>query len=62
MGYTWLFAVSAFARLAAATLVVRHIPRVFIRLPFTLAARAWTLGVRPWGGTIMRPRGLPRDD
>lgn len=53
--YTWVFLVSAIARLAAALLVVRELPLVLARLPMTFAGRAWTLAIRPWGGTIIRP-------
>lgn len=44
--YTWLFIASAFARLAAAALVVHQLPRVLVNLPFTVAGRAWTLASR----------------
>lgn len=69
--YLWVFAVSAAARLAAAVLLVRELPRVIVSLPFTMVARAWTLAIRPWGGTIIRPfiegigklrRGRSEDD
>jgi hypothetical protein len=53
--YLWVFAVSAVARLAAVVLLVRELPRVLARLPVTFVARAWTLAIRPWGGTIVRP-------
>jgi MFS family permease len=53
--YLMVFAVSAFARLAAALLVVREL-QLLVRLPMTFAAGAWrTLAIRPWGGTIVRP-------
>lgn len=60
--YLWLFVVSAAARLAAAFLVVRNLPLVLVRLPATLVVGAWTLAIRPWGGTIVRPivEGLGR--
>ncbi len=53
--YLWVFAVSAAARLAAAVLLVRELPRVLARIPMMMVARAWTLAIRPWGGTIVRP-------
>jgi len=53
--YLWVFAVSAGARLLAALLLVRELPRAIARLPITMVARAWTLAIRPWGGTIVRP-------
>lgn len=53
--YLWVFLVSALARLAAAALLVRELPRTIIGLPVALANRAWTLAIRPWGGTIVRP-------
>jgi MFS family permease len=53
--YLWLFAVSAVARIAATGLLVRGLPRVLAQLPFTMVSRAWTVALRPWGGTIVRP-------
>jgi len=53
--YLWVFAVSAGARLLAALLLVRELPRVIARLPITMVARAWTLAIRPWGVSIVRP-------
>ena len=60
--YLWVFVVSAGARLAAAVLLVRELPRVLARIPIMMVARAWTLAIRPWGGTIVRPivEGLGR--
>ena len=60
--YLWVFAVSAAARLAAAVLLVRELPRVIARIPMMMVARAWTLAIRPWGGSIVRPfvEGLGR--
>ncbi len=60
--YLWVFAVSAAARLGAALLLVRELPRAIARIPITMVARAWTLAIRPWGGTIVRPivEGLGR--
>ncbi len=52
--YMWLFGVSAFARIGATALLVRGL-RPLVGLPFTVAARAWTVALRPWGGTIVRP-------
>jgi MFS family permease len=60
--YQWLFVISSFARLAAAALVVRQLPRAIARMPFALASRAWTTALRPWGGTIIRALAGPRDD
>jgi hypothetical protein len=28
---------------------------VLARLPATVVVGAWTLAIRPWGGTIVRP-------
>lgn len=53
--YLWAFGVSAAARLAAGALLIRGLPARLVRLPVTVAMRAWTLAVRPWGGTIIRP-------
>jgi len=60
--YLWVFAVSAVARLAAAVLIVHELPRLIARFPIAVVARAWTLAIRPWGGTIVRPivEGLER--
>ncbi len=54
-------AVSAAARLAAAVLLVREL-RVIARSPVVMVARAWTLAIWQWGGTIVRPivEGLGR--
>ena len=52
--YLWVFGVSAIARFGAALLLVRRLREVVL-LPVTVVARAWTLAVRPWGGTIVRP-------
>jgi MFS family permease len=60
--YTWLFVVSAFARLAAAALVVHQLPRVIVHIPFAIASRAWTMAIRPWGGTIIRAIAGARDE
>lgn len=54
-GYVWVFVVSAVARLFAALLVVKNLPHVLARLPATVVIGAWTLAIRPWGGTIVRP-------
>jgi MFS family permease len=53
--YMWVFLASATARTAAALLVVRNLPLVLARLPATVVVGAWTLAIRPWGGTIVRP-------
>jgi MFS family permease len=53
--YVWVFAVSAVARLAAAVLVVKNLPAVLARLPAIVIVQAWTLAIRPAGGTIVRP-------
>jgi MFS family permease len=53
--YLVLFGASAIARLAAAALLVRRLPAVLVRLPFTVATRVWTFAIRPWGGTHIRP-------
>lgn len=53
--YVWVFLVSAVARTCAALLVVTNLPLVLARLPATVVVGAWTLAIRPWGGTIVRP-------
>ena len=53
--YMWVFIASFAARTLAALLVVRNLPLVLARLPATVVVRAWTLAIRPWGGTIVRP-------
>jgi MFS family permease len=53
--YVWVFLVSAVARTGAALLVVKNLPLVLARLPATVVVGAWTLAIRPWGGTIVRP-------
>ncbi|MBA3397464.1 MAG: MFS transporter [Deltaproteobacteria bacterium] len=53
--YFWVFVASAIARTLAAALIVRELPRVLVRLPGVIVVRAWTLAIRPWGGTIVRP-------
>jgi hypothetical protein len=53
--YVWVFLVSAVARLLAALLIVKNLPRLIVRLPGVLVVGAWTLAIRPWGGTIVRP-------
>jgi MFS family permease len=60
--YLWVFVASAVARLAAAVLLVRELPRVLARIPMFVVTRAWTLAIRPWGGQIVRPfiEGLGR--
>jgi len=35
-------------------LLVRRLPSIPVLLPLA-ATRAWTLALRPWGGTILRP-------
>jgi len=54
-GYAAVFLLSAAARLAAAVLLVRGLARTLARLPVVAVTRAWTLAIRPWGGTIVRP-------
>jgi MFS family permease len=53
--YVWVFIVSAAARTCAALLIVKNLPLVLARLPATVVVGAWTLAIRPWGGTIVRP-------
>jgi hypothetical protein len=59
--YLWVFLVSALARLAAVLLLVRELPHTLVR-PVVAVGRAWTLAIRPWGGSIVRPivEGLER--
>ncbi len=54
-GYAAVFLVSCGARLAATVLLVRELPFALARIPVTVAVRAWTLAIRPWGGTVVRP-------
>jgi MFS family permease len=54
-GYQWVFIVSFAARTAAALLVVKNLPQLVARLPATIIVGTWTLAIRPWGGTIVRP-------
>lgn len=54
-GYVWVFALSTVARLFAALLVVKNLPMLLAKLPATVMIGAWTLAIRPWGGTIVRP-------
>lgn len=53
--YVWLFGISTVARLAAVVLLVRQLPRAIARLPGFVVTRTWTLAIRPWGGTLIRP-------
>lgn len=60
--YGWVFLASFIARTASALLVVSNLPRTLVRLPGTILVSTWTLAIRPWGGTIVRPfvEGLGR--
>jgi MFS family permease len=60
--YVWVFVASAIARTLAALLVVKNLPGLLARLPATIVVGTWTLAIRPWGGTIVRPivEGLRR--
>jgi len=51
----WVFLVSAIARTCAAALIVRNLPLVLAKLPATVVVGAWTLAIRPAGGTLVRP-------
>lgn len=53
--YLAVFAASAVARLLAAALLVQRLPLVLARLPIRAVTSAWTLAIRPWGGTLVRP-------
>jgi hypothetical protein len=35
---------------------------VIVYIPFALASRAWTMAIRPWGGTIIRAIAGARDE
>ncbi len=61
-GYAAVFLLSAVARLAAVVLLVRGLPVTLARLPVDVGMRVWTVAIRPWGGTIVRPiaEGLER--
>ena len=54
-GYAAVFFLSAAARLGAVVLLVSHLPARLARLPLAAMGRAWTLAIRPWGGTVVRP-------
>ena len=56
--YMVVFVASAIARFAAALLLVRQLrklPQLLVWLPVTVAARAWTLALRPAGSSMLRP-------
>ncbi len=53
--YLLMFALSAIARFATVALLVHSLPATLMRLPVMVMSRAWTLAIRPWGGTIVRP-------
>jgi hypothetical protein len=56
--YMSVFVASSVGRFAAAMLIVRRlrrIPRILVRLPFGVAAAAWTLAIRPWGASVAKP-------
>jgi MFS family permease len=56
--YMIMFACSSLGRFAAAMLIVRWLRRVpfaLARLPIRVVAGAWSLAIRPWGATIVRP-------
>ena len=61
-GYAAVFLLSTAARVAAMVLLVRGLPATLARLPFEAIGRVWTVAIRPWGGTIVRPfvEGLER--
>lgn len=51
--YLAVFVVSAIARLFAAMLIVRQLRQLFTGVPLAVMTRAWTLALRPWGGTVV---------
>ena len=56
--YVWLFIASAFARLLASSLLVRQLrqlPMFLAKMPFLAVERTWSLAIRPWGGTLVKP-------
>jgi MFS family permease len=56
--YMVVFASSSIARFAAAMMIVRwlrRVPKLLAQLPFRVVAGAWTLAIRPWGESIIRP-------
>ncbi len=56
--YVWLFIASSFARLLASSLLVRQLrqlPVFLVKMPFLAVERTWSLAIRPWGGTIVKP-------
>ena len=56
--YMIVFVSSSIGRFAAAMLIVRwlrRVPALLARLPIRVVAGAWTLAIRPWGATIVRP-------
>lgn len=58
--YMVVFVTSSLARIAAAMLIVRwlrRVPGLLARLPIRVVVGVWTLAIRPWGATLMRPIG-----
>lgn len=56
--YMVVFVTSSIGRFAAAMLIVRwlrRVPALLARLPIRVVVGAWTLAIRPWGATIVRP-------
>jgi MFS family permease len=56
--YMVMFVSSSVARFGAAMLIVRwlrRVPWLLARLPLRVVIGAWTLAIRPWGETIVRP-------
>jgi hypothetical protein len=56
--YMVMFVWSSIARFAAAMMIVRwlrRVPGLLARLPIRVVVGAWTLAIRPWGETIVRP-------
>jgi MFS family permease len=52
--YFWVFVASAVARFAAVVLLVHGLPAQLARFPQRLVRGAWTIAIRPWGGTIVQ--------
>ncbi len=53
--YLAVFLLSSVARFLAAMVILRRLPALIARMPITVVARAWTVAIRPWGGSIVRP-------
>jgi MFS family permease len=56
--YMAVYVASSLGRFAAAMLIVRRlrrVPQLLARIPLKMVVGVWTLAIRPWGETIVRP-------